>query len=183
MTEQWKPVAGWERFYEVSSIGQVRCLERTSIIANRWGGFTTRTYPARIMAQTLFNGRYFQVTLSHDGRRVTEYVHRLVCGAFNNPPEEGQTDVAHWDGNGMNNHASNLRWATPLENSQDTIRHGRTGRGDKHPLSILTFEVVKDIRDNGTHATDSEIAERFGVAKSTVQNVRLGHKWKWMGDV
>lgn len=183
MDEQWKPVVGWEGLYEVSSFGQVKSLSRTSTIPNRWGGLTTRTYPDKIMSQAKNKSEYFQVVLDHDGRRSREHVHRLLCRAFNGPSEDGRTHVAHWDGNGLNNHVDNLRWATPFENSQDRIRHERSCRGESHPSNVLTFETVKNIRATGNSETDAELAKKFGVVKTTIRDARLGKTWKWMNDV
>ena len=48
-------------------------------------------------------------------------VHRVVAAAFLPAPEAGQTHVDHIDGNRANNHVSNLRWCTPIENNRNPV--------------------------------------------------------------
>ncbi|BBZ17081.1 NUMOD4 domain-containing protein [Mycolicibacterium gadium] len=43
--EQWRPIPGWEGYYEASDMGRIQSVERTARI--RGGG--TRTVPAQIL--------------------------------------------------------------------------------------------------------------------------------------
>ena len=43
MREVWKPVIGYEGYYEVSNLGHVRSLTRTRLVKSRYGGTNFRT--------------------------------------------------------------------------------------------------------------------------------------------
>lgn len=111
MTEQWKPVAGYEGYYEVSSEGRVRSLAR---------GRNRRT--GQILRPSLDRKGYHVINLCRDGRQKQHKVHRLVALAFHGPSD---LLALHGDGNPDNNTVGNIRWGTPLENNDDRRRHGR----------------------------------------------------------
>lgn len=114
MNEVWKPVAGYEGIYEVSSIGRVRSLSRPK------EGKYSHKVEGRILAQgyNKANG-YYSVNLCYKGKHRTSYVHRLVAGAFL-PNPNGLEEVNHKDENKRNNRADNLEWCDRLYN----IHHG-----------------------------------------------------------
>ncbi len=70
----------------------------------------------KMITGTAVGGKYRMVTQS-------VYAHRAIAEAFI-PNPENKPDVAHWDGNGLNNEVTNLRWATEKENMADKKRHG-----------------------------------------------------------
>lgn len=114
--EIWKPVVGWENYYEVSNHGNVRTKER--IVKTGRGGY--RTIKCLTIKNILnpSNG-YYQIGLHANRANKTVYVHRLVAEAFvvneNHLPE-----VNHLDEDKTNNHADNLEWCTRKEN----LHHG-----------------------------------------------------------
>ena len=58
---------------------------------------------------------YINISMSHDGMKVTRAVHRLVCLAFHGSPPSGKTVVRHLDGDLTNNVPTNLAWASAAE--------------------------------------------------------------------
>ena len=106
MGEEWRPVVGYEGLYEVSSLGQVRSVDRIVTRSDgrqcRWKGRTLR------VNDTAHGG--FAVSLCcANGRQKTVKVHTLVAAAFLGPRPK-KADVRHLDGNPSNNQASNLAY-------------------------------------------------------------------------
>lgn len=143
MTEEWRPVVGWEGLYEVSNLGRVRSLGRT--LPNG------RTYPARIMKLTTSKRGYVKVALTRDGVGRHFSVHRLVCTAFHGPPAIPGSVVRHLDGDPGRNTPDNLAWGTQVENAQDRIRHGRNEKANatRCPRGHAYDEVNTYLRPDG----------------------------------
>ena len=118
MTEEWRPVVGFEGLYEVSSRGRVRSLDRR---VNTSSG--TRLSRGQVLKGKRKNG-YQEVSLGRNGSRNFRLVHRLVCEAFHGPAPEGKPWVLHRDGDKSNNTPGNLYWGDPKQNAQDMITHG-----------------------------------------------------------
>lgn len=108
MTEEWRPVKGYEGFYEVSNKGNVRSLDRKS------GRYVRKGRWLRPFLVPDENG-YKHVCLSAYGVREQKAVHRLVAEAFVRNPDN-KPQVNHIDENKLNNTADNLEWVTQQEN-------------------------------------------------------------------
>lgn len=71
------------------------------------------------------NGKgYLYVSISVNGKRKREYVHRLVAMTFIENPENKPT-VNHKDEDRQNNHVDNLEWMTYQENNNYGSRNKR----------------------------------------------------------
>lgn len=85
MTDDWKPVVGWEHRYEVSRDGVVRSIGRYKTIRTPYGRTKTTWVEARPLAQ--FNdetGRpRVQLRVGACGQ-TSRYVHDLVEQAWGN---------------------------------------------------------------------------------------------------
>jgi hypothetical protein len=125
---------------------------------------------------------YWQVVLYRDGKRFTCRVHRLVAVVFELPRGPEQDLVAHNDGNPQNNHVSNLRWATPKENSADKIVHGthqigeRNGRSKRTGLTDAAVIEIRELVKAGLQYQD--IAERFAISRFNVCLIATRRTWK-----
>ena len=124
MSEQWRPVVGFEGFYSVSDHGKVRSENRMVTYEGRWKT-TTRPYRERIMKLTVDKMGYLRVMLCRNGRTSTHRVHALVLEAFYPKPKLRSTPhVRHLDDDKQNNCLSNLAWGTAADNSADAKRNG-----------------------------------------------------------
>lgn len=125
MDELWRPVVGYEGWYEVSTRGGVRSVDRVVVTSNG----KRRTFPGVVLAQgTLPDTGYRTVGLKRNGTTKRVLVHRLVLEAFVGPSPAGH-ECCHKDGDPANNSLENLRWGTKSENVRDQVRHGTHNRG------------------------------------------------------
>lgn len=132
MTESWKAVPGYEGYYEVSDLGNVRSVDRV-VPCSRHG---TRTLKgkrknARPLGHRDKKNRYLAVTLVKYSAPVTKLVHVLVLEAFIGPRPGEAYQACHRDGNEKNNALDNLRWGTISENNLDRVKHGTHHEANK----------------------------------------------------
>ena len=120
MEETWKEIPGFEGYYEVSTEGNVRSIDR--IINCPWG----KCYTAKGKQKSIcaFKTGYLYVNLYKEHKTYKESVHRLVALAFIPNPED-KAFVDHIDGNRANNKVDNLRWCTRKENANNPITRQR----------------------------------------------------------
>jgi hypothetical protein len=120
--ENWKPIKGYEGWYEVSDLGNVRSVDRkVDFVDGRYA-----TYKGQLMKQSKHYHGYWIVNLFKNKKQSTKFVHRLMAEAFIPNPNNKQV-VNHKDGDKANNKLSNLEWVTQLEN----ITHSITVLGKK----------------------------------------------------
>ena len=122
--EIWKPVLGYEGLYEVSSLGNVRSVDR--VIVKESGKTCNLKGVVRSVRlnKKRKNYQYRQMDLSKNGIVKTLHVAHLVCEAFHGPRPEGY-QCMHLDGDCANDRADNLAWGTVYENSNEPIRRKR----------------------------------------------------------
>ena len=150
-------VATLERFrvirdlpnYEVSNKGSIRNLRPRRL----------KTYVDKL--------GYSRINLCGKSRLV----HRLVAKEWC-PNPENKTCVDHIDGNPLNNHTSNLRWATVAENTRNVSKHknstskykGVSKHGDKWLVHIRNHHVglFKNEKEAAI-AYNNHAKEHFGV--------------------
>lgn len=71
---------------------------------------------------------------------------------------------------------AHLVLGTQLENVQDRVDRDRSARGEVNGRALLTVFDVEEIRRSSEPAAG--LAERFGVSKWTIYDVRRGRSWK-----
>lgn len=120
--EIWRDIIGYEGFYQVSNLGNVKSLPRKITQFNN-GTKTLTFYKGKILKPQK-RGNYLIVHLTKKGKQKWLFIHRLVAQAFIEQ-KEGCNIVNHLDNNPSNNKAENLEWTTYKGNMQYASKQGR----------------------------------------------------------
>lgn len=176
MSEQNSNCAvGWPG-YEVGDDGTVLSYWRP-------GGFPKiGTVPRKLKQFPNPKNRYLYVALCNAGAQKGFTVHRLVLTAFVGPRPDGM-QACHNNGVPSDNRLVNLRWDTSKRNHADQVLHGTQPIGTRNPQARLTEADVLEIRSrikNGELL--KSIATDFGVARSTISQIKLGRNWQWLAS-
>lgn len=175
MREEWKPVKGYEGYYEVSNLGRVKALSRIVQTKTKNGKSCTRALPEHIMAQPHASNGYLQVALSKGGSPRIYRVHRLVAAAFLDNPYN-LPEVNHIDEDKSNNSVSNLEWCDHAYNQ----RYGnKPAKGERNGMARLSSSQVQEIRRRRASGEKLEtIAADYGISINHVSNVAKGRRWR-----
>lgn len=167
---KWTDIPGWETRYEISENGLVRSKD---MMVNAKGG-AKATRKGRLLKLVAKNSGYYCVTLTNGVDRPQISVHRLVARAFIGECPIG-LHVLHGDGNRTNNHYTNLRYGTPADNHEDTLKHGHRLMGDTHPLAKLKENDVRFIRETKESIVD--LAKKFNISRAHIHSIRKKRTW------
>lgn len=127
-------------------------------------------------------GRCGHIDLSFkvNGKRVHDYVHRLIAEAFINNPNGGYL-VRHMDNDPSNNAPWNLKWGTDYDNAHDRINAGRA-----YKLSREDIEKANEVRrtpiiavnlKNGCeieYISQQEASRDLGISQGSINRVLRG---------
>ncbi len=103
VSEEWRPVVGYEGLYEISNQGRVRNMRRL----------------LRPTPDASRGGRR-SVMLTADGRKKRHNVATLILEAFVSPRPDGLL-ACHNNGDATDDRLDNLRWDTPQANALDAV--------------------------------------------------------------
>lgn len=165
MTEEvWKDIPGYEGRYQVSNLGRVRSLPRTSVQKSKAGNLHEHRIPGRILKPRKKACGHTQVHINGKNRAV----HRLVALTFLGPAPAGM-EVCHNNSRPDDNRLSNLRYDTRHANRVDMIFVGNQGR-----QKLKTTDVL-NIRSQLTEGRSvRSIAESYGVSYTCVWGIKKG---------
>jgi hypothetical protein len=119
-------------------------------------------------------------------RRKNWKTHRVAWALVHGDP--GSLCVCHHCDNPPCVNPAHLFIGTNSDNTADKVAKGRQATGDRlrpdlrargarQHLAKLSEHAVLEIRELATRVATSEIAERFGVAPSSVRRVLRGETW------
>lgn len=137
--EQWRPIPGYEGYYEVSNHGRVRACAREIKYKNKRGTEITRFCKEKNLVSRIRANGYAYVDLWKRNESKTFSVHSLVLESFVGPRPDGYV-CCHEDDVRTNNYVGNLRWGTYSDNADDRVKNGRDKNSNKkhcrrgHPL-------------------------------------------------
>jgi len=123
---------------------------------------------------------YVTTALRRGCRDMTnQFVHRLMLLTFIGPPPAG-SQACHNNGVRNDNRLENLRWGTPESNLADKRLHGTWPAADRNGRAKLSSGVLDAIRAEYARGGvfQRELADRYGVAQTTISRVLLGTTWQ-----
>lgn len=177
MVEIWKPIKGYEGFYEVSNTGKVKSVIRTVIDKNG------RVIPlqGRILRACFVCSENLAVVLMKGNKRDPRIVARLVAEAFI-PNSNKLLCVRHKDGNKLNNNVSNLEWCTRGENYKEFLKTRPKRIGENSTNHKLTYKEADFIRKNyipkDKNFGRKALAKKFNVGSTTIYEIVNNLRWK-----
>ena len=164
MEEIFKSIKGFEGYYEISNLGNVR---------------STSYKGTKILKSA--GKRYLQVLLCINQIKTHKLVHRLVAEAFI-PNPNNYPVVNHKDGNKKNNTVDNLEWCTTDYNNQHAKKTNLLQRYEDRPAAKLTKEKVLNIpKYIEMGATTDDLAKLFNVSRRCIDNIFEGKNWTGLG--
>lgn len=140
--ELWKPVKGFEGFYEVSSEGRVRSVDRIDARGQH--------RKSKIMSVKKIQNTK-KVTFFRDGKSKTFTLKKLVAGAFLEAPKADEK-LVYVDGNPDNICAENLKWQKKAQKKHNIYRFEDNKTGEVFEGSI------------------SDCSEAWGITKTALLN-------------
>ncbi len=131
MEEIWKPVIGYEGYYNISSFGRIFSVKKNREIIIKPYIVSKNGYKS------------CGVTLYKDKILKRKIIARLVAEAFI-PNPENKPQVNHIDFNSLNNNISNLEWVTLQENIKHSFVAGRYSNTKPQKQKIKKLELYSE---------------------------------------
>ena len=177
MDEEWKPVIGYEDYYEVSNLGRVRSKRNKTRITDK---------ESKVMKQKFDNRGYLRVNLHSENNKKSYLVSRMVAEAFIPNPNNYKI-VGHKDDNKINNTIDNLYWTTVKENNFhngkfDTFLEKRKEKMHKI-VKALSVKIIGTNIDTGEEIRFSSMqeAQRNGFSSGKISLCCNGKRKKHKG--
>lgn len=165
--EEWRPVIGFEKWYEVSTLGTIR---------RSTDGLRRGIKAGFVVKQHVIKSGYIIVGLHNRDTRKTHslQVHNVVTAAFLGPKPKG-IQVNHIDGNKQNAALSNLEYVTGGDNQRHAYCLGLMKKS-------LNPSLVREIRLYQGRLSSPATAAIFGVSATTVQYIWRRVYWSTVDD-
>ena len=175
--EIWKPIIGYEGFFEVSNLGRVKSLKREITGKNN----ILYKCKERILKQRKSRkSDYRHISLTINCNILCRRIHRLVAHAFLDKIENKNV-VNHINGIKHDNRVCNLEFCSDYENVHHAIRTGLTpcNKGESSLTSKLKNEDIFKIREMSKEGVKQrKIANSFNICQQLVSEIVRGKKWK-----
>lgn len=171
MKEVWKEIVGYEGYYEVSNMGNVRSMDRIIYKSDN----TIQTYKSKPIT-IHYNKRLnvYEVSLRKDGIKRCLKVHRLVAQAFcYNDDPINKIIVNHIDGDRSNNKSVNLEWCTYSYNEKHAYdylnRPVNSTKGKKRGRLCISINKLKN--EIIEHKSIAEASRYTNISETQIRRI------------
>lgn len=196
MSEEWKSIPEYEDLYEVSNLGNIRSLDRTTPRRTRWGVKGFVTIKGQILCPIERKDGYLSVTLCKNGKNKNYLIHRIVTTAFIPNPDNLST-VNHINEDKRDNRISNLEWMSLNDNLHygTGIERGHSNRDRKwhrehkdglNPNAKKIIQLTKDGKFIKEWDCIKKASEKLGICMTSICAVARGkaktagnYKWQY----
>lgn len=165
MIEEWKSIPGYEGYYSVSNMGNVR----------RDVGYKN-TFAGKVLIPG--KGIYLRVSLSKNSKSKSITIHSLVLLAFVGKRPEG-FQINHKNGIKYDNRLENLEYCTVSQNNFHAYKIGlKTQKGEKNAFckySRVQVLEAKELFKSGK--TTREVSKITGMNFWSLKDIRKGKLW------
>lgn len=164
--EVWKPILGYEDYYEVSNLGRVRRSVCNNPHYNSSG----------LLKPSIRNG-YYHVVLCVNNIHKSFNIHRLVASSFI-PNPNNLPYVNHKDENKLNNNVENLEWCSAKYNTIYGSSIERRKRTRKKNHSGYKSVIITDLSGNliKRFETITECSKYLGTHRSNIAKIIKNNK-------
>lgn len=111
MEEIWKNIPGFEGWYQASSLGRIRSLDRYVNYKN----ISQAIRRGKVLSPKTSNKGYLEVLLIMNDQKHYKRVHQLIASAFLSNPN-GYKSINHINEIKTDNRPENLEWCTDSQN-------------------------------------------------------------------
>ena len=177
--EMWSAIPGFEGWYEISTWGNVKSLDRQIIYKNQ----TIRWYKGKTIKLTKDLRGNPQVTIHKNNCMKSFKLSRLVALVFI-PNVENKPHVHHKDGDILNNHVSNLEWITPENHIEKhrlmgryLLKSGENGVSPRKRFLETDIRLMRNLYKSQNY-TQTELAKQFNCNVSVISSILNYRTWK-----
>ena len=171
--EIWERCIGFENSYEISTLGNVRSVDR--FVEGRRGLIKGKNITKRKNKRG-----YYEIRVGINGKYEDRIVHRLVAKTFI-PNLENKPQVNHINGNKLDNRIENLEWNTNSENQKHAYKIGTqpNKKGSNNSNTSLTDDIVINIINIfNLGKKPSIISKELNISLGIIRNIVQGRTWK-----
>lgn len=183
--EQWKDITGYEGYYQVSDLGNVRSIDRYVLHKNG----TLMPIKGRLLRGAIAKNGYIQIILCVECVKKNLMVHRVVGKHFLRP-QDSKSQINHINGIKTDNRAENLEWCTPSENIKHAYRNGMVGLVKPKGLDNKNSKPIKGVDSNGNTILFDSITQAANMLPNDASNIvkclkgkqksASGYKWEYI---
>lgn len=181
--EIWKPIPGYEGFYELSNMGYIRSI---GFIRNLNGKYYKRRSP-RILKNGKDKDGYVICALCKNGKTKTFRVHRLIAEVFVENPNS-YPQINHKNEIKDDNRASNLEWCTAAYNNNYGSKPSLLSKSLRNNIkkSKPIIQLTLDGEFVAEYPSAKEAKRRTGIFNITLAcnhsngySTAGGYLWRW----